>query len=167
LKYGLEAAGRKDLIEGIHFIEAGGAKKVVFQAVLADSATHVPVIAILDQDAHGRSARDHLKDFGWTTKDHVISLSAWPGGCGIGDHDIEIEDLIPATAASEVSKLLGDDAHDAMQKCRRKTHYSYSKAWKELAIQQLPRALKGTDLEDFIWLGEEINLRVNELVEQG
>jgi putative ATP-dependent endonuclease of OLD family len=163
LKYGLEAAGRKDLVEGIHFIDAGGAKKVVFQAVLADSATHMPVIAVLDQDSHGKSARDHLRDFGWTTNDHIISLSAWPGACGNGNHEIEIEDLIPVVAADEISKLLGDDAHDAMQKCKGKTHYSYSKAWKELAIQRLPRALKGTNLKDFIWLGEEINSRTDKI----
>lgn len=160
LRYGLEAAGRKDLIEGIHFIDAGGAKKVVFQAVLADSATNMPVIAILDHDAHGRSAREHLKDFGWTPSDHMISLSAWPRRCGNGDHDIEIEDLIPPDAAAEVSKALGDDAYDATQRCKGRTHYSYSKAWKEVAISKLPNELRNKDLSDFVWLGEEITKRI-------
>lgn len=166
LRYGLEAASRADLLEGIHFINAGGAKKVVFQAVLASSATHLPVIAVLDQDAHGRSARDHLKDFGWTTSDHIVYLGAWPRSCGNGNHPIEIEDLIPLNAAAEISKRLGEDAHDATQKCRGKTHYSYSKAWKELAITQLPNELGNKDLRDFVWLGEEIEKRVIKIAEQ-
>lgn len=160
LRYGLAAAGREDLINGIHFIDAGGAKKVVFQAVLADSATQLPVIAILDQDPHGKSARDHLKEFGWSTTDHIISLSAWPRRCGDGNHEIEIEDLIPLAAAQAISELLGDDAHDATQRCRGKTHYSYSKAWKELAITRLPGELRGKDLRDLVWLGEEIEKRI-------
>ncbi|MCA2245656.1 AAA family ATPase [Mycobacterium sp. WUMAC-067] len=160
LRYGLEAAGRSDLIDGIHFVNAGGAKKVVFQAVLADSATHLPVIAVLDHDPHGRSAREHLKDFGWTTSDHIVSLSAWPNACGNGDHQIEIEDLIPPDAAAAISKPLGEDAHDTTQRCKGRTHYSYSKAWKELAITQLPNELRNKDLSDFVWLGEEITKRV-------
>ncbi|AEV71530.1 putative ATP-dependent endonuclease of the OLD family [Mycolicibacterium rhodesiae NBB3] len=166
LRYGLEAAGRSDLLQGIHFISAGGAKKVVFQAVLADSATHLPVIAILDQDAHGRSARDHLKDFGWTANDHIIYLGSWPKACNLGEHPIEIEDLIPLGAASAVSQVLGDDAHDATQKCKGRTHYSYSKAWKELAIVQLPKELIGRNLDDFVWLGEEISKRIAKIAER-
>jgi hypothetical protein len=165
LRYGLEAAARGDLIDGIHFINAGGAKKVVFQAVLADSATHLPVIAVLDQDPHGKSAREHLKDFGWSTSDHIISLSAWPRACGDGNHEIEIEDLIPLAAAAAISKLLGDDAHDATQRCSGKIHYSYSKAWKELAIRKLPDELRGKDVRDFIWLGEEIEKRIAKIAE--
>ncbi|QFS89931.1 hypothetical protein FIV07_04180 [Mycobacterium sp. THAF192] len=93
-------------------------------------------------------------------------LGAWPKSCGNGNHPIEIEDLIPLNAAAEISKRLGEDAHDATQKCRGKTHYSYSKAWKELAITQLPNELGNKDLRDFVWLGEEIETRVIKISEQ-
>ncbi|RFZ22287.1 hypothetical protein VIMS_00160 [Mycobacterium marinum] len=45
-------------------------------------------------------------------------------------------------------------------------HYYYSDAWKKLALERLPRELKGESCEDLVWLGEEINMRIARMVER-
>lgn len=159
LRFGLEAAGREELIDGLHFIPADGADKVVFQAVLASSATTLPVIALVDHDVHGRSAAKDLEAFDWHKKRQILSLSAWPDRCK-RDHDVEIEDLLPQAAALAVGAALGDDAHDQTVKCANDRHYMFSKEWKETALQDLPKFLKGIDCAGMVWLAEEINRRV-------
>ena len=161
LRYGLQAAGRSDLIEGIYFINAGGAKKVVLQAILADSATEVPVLALLDRDPHGKSAEETLGDFGWRKDEQILSLSSWYGRkCG---HDIEIEDLLPASVTDKISKSLGDSAHDSWERCGVEIHYKFSKAWKNTAIIMLPKELKAEQESGMLWLGEEINRRIEKI----
>ena len=162
LRYGLEAAGRADLIEGIHFINAGGAKKVVMQAILAESATEVPVIALLDRDPHGRSARETLGDFGWRKDEQILSLKFWYGqDCG---HDVEIEDLLPKSMVEKISRSLGDAAYDSWIRCGRKMHYKFSAEWKNAAIAMVKKGFKPDDEGGMIWLGEEINLRIQKIV---
>ncbi|MGH3439145.1 MAG: AAA family ATPase, partial [Sciscionella sp.] len=166
LRHGLIAAGRLDLIEGIRFIEAGGAKKVAAQAVLTWSATDLPVLALLDFDEHGREACKDLVHFSWRMDEQIISLKGWPGRCSNQEHDIEIEDLIPPDVAARVSKALGNDAYDATLRCGSRTHYRYSQAWKELALDRLPRELKGEDCKDLVWLGDEINKRTARIIDR-
>jgi putative ATP-dependent endonuclease of OLD family len=164
LSLGLEAAGRLDLLDGIHFINAGGAKKVVLQSILASSATEVPVIALLDQDPHGKSAEETLGDFGWRKDEQILSLSSWYGRCTRCGHDVEIEDLLPPAAVAKISSFVGDVAYDTMTRCGSKRHYRLSKAWKDAAIRMLPRELKADDEGGMIWLGEEINRRIEKVV---
>ncbi|RFZ34006.1 Chromosome partition protein Smc [Mycobacterium marinum] len=166
LRYGLAAAGRLELIEGIHFAHAGGAKEVAAQAVLTASATQVPVLALLDHDEHGRAAVTDLTHFHWRKNEEIISLRDWPRRCKDQSHDIEIEDLIPSHIAGIVSEALGEDAYDATQRCGSRMHYYYSDAWKKLALERLPRELKGESCEDLVWLGEEINMRIARMVER-
>lgn len=163
LRLGLEAAGRVDLIDDIHFINAGGAKKVVLQAILASSATEVPVIALLDQDPHGKSAEETLGDFGWRKDEQILSLSSWYGRCQKCGHDVEIEDLLPPVTVAKISKFIGDAAYDTMTRCGTKKHYRLSTAWKEAAIRMLPRELTRDDEGGMIWLGEEINRRIEKI----
>jgi putative ATP-dependent endonuclease of OLD family len=164
LRLGLEAAGRLDLLTGIHFINAGGAKKVVLQSILASSATEVPVIALLDQDPHGKSAEETLGDFGWRKDEQILSLSSWYGRCTKCGHDVEIEDLLPPAAVAKISSFVGDAAYDTMTRCGSKKHYRLSKAWKDAAIRMLPRELRADDEGGMIWLGEEINRRIEKVV---
>ena len=163
LRLGLEAASRLDLIEDIHFIEAGGAKSVVLEAILAKSATQVPVIALLDQDPHGKSAEEILGDFGWRKDEQILSLSAWYGRCTKCGHDVEIEDLLPPAAVKKISSIVGDSAYDTMVRCGSKKHYRLSKAWKDAAIRMLARELRADDVGGMIWLGEEINRRIEKV----
>jgi predicted ATP-dependent endonuclease of OLD family len=166
LRYGLREAGRLNLLDGIEFIHAGGAKKVVSQAVLTWSATDLPVLALLDHDDQGDEARDRLRQFNWRTNEEIISLTEWPGRCKDLSHDIEIEDLFPAHVAKRLCKQLGDDAYDATLRCGLRRHYRYSQAWKEIALEQLPRELKGEDCRDFVWLGEQINARIDRIIDR-
>jgi putative ATP-dependent endonuclease of the OLD family len=163
LRYGLEAAGRLELIDGIRFIDAGGAKKVAVQAVLAKSCTDVPVIALLDHDEHGRVARTDLDHFNWRSNEGILSLKEWPGKCSDQSHDIEIEDLIPPNAAQKVGSALGGDAYDATLRCGTRMHYRHSHAWKALALERLPRELKAEACDGLVWLGEEINRRIDKI----
>ncbi|MGV0734470.1 ATP-dependent nuclease [Mycolicibacter sinensis] len=160
LRYGLEAAARLDLIEDLHFISANGAKDAVIRAVLTSSATSAPVIVILDHDEHGRTAAETLVRLNWRKNEGILTLKEWPGKCRDQSHDIEIEDLIPVRIARKISKPLGIDAYDSMLKCGTRTHYRYSHAWKNEAVDELKLHLRGENCSNFVWLAEEINRRI-------
>lgn len=161
LRYGLEAASRGDLIDGIYFINAGGAKKVVMQAILASNATEVPVLALLDRDPHGKSAQEALGDFGWRRDEQILSLKFWYGqDCG---HDVEIEDLLPKSMVEKISRSLGDAAFDSWVRCGKKMHYKFSNQWKSAAIAFVAREQKADEDGGMIWLGEEINRRIEKI----
>jgi hypothetical protein len=154
-----DAAGRRDLLDGVHFIQAGGASKVIFQAVLAHHATERPVVAVLDHDEHGRAAASKLQDFGWTKTKELLSLSAWPEKCPKG-HDVEIEDLIPSSLWEDVIKKVGEvEMIDKKEKCDGKWHYRLSKVGKDKALEELPRTMKQAHTAPLVWLAEEINAR--------
>lgn len=164
LRIGCDVAGRSDLLDGIYIIDSGGAKQVVVQAVLAESATELPVVALLDFDQPGRAARDQLAGFGWKSSRSILSLGSWRGRC-TNDHDVEIEDLIAPRVARKVTAALGASAGvDRETPCKTKkgtgTHYAYSTAWKARALTELPRLMKAVDAREFVWLGEEINRRI-------
>ena len=80
-KYCLELAanvvGRPDLLEDIHVIPAGGAQKVIPQAIVAQASTDKPVIAILDNDEPGRSAYKTLtgSTFGFKKKEEALTYA--------------------------------------------------------------------------------------------
>lgn len=154
MKMCCSAAGREDLLEDLHFIPAGKASNVVPHALLAESATEVPVVALLDFDPNGRAAADKLKSFHWEPSKRILSLSAWPGACG--KHDVEIEDLLPPAAVTKLVKHLGEDMSlDGKTKCAGSWHLQLSKAWKECAIESLEGHL-ASDPGGMIWLLEEL-----------
>ena len=167
LRLAIEAVGRPELLDGVHIIESRGAKGVVIQAVLAESATALPVVALLDFDAPGRSARDKLQSFGWKASGSILSLAAWPGRCA-NDHDVEIEDLIPQAVAKKVTAKLGealaiDELTECISKKGKRSHLAYSTAWKAAALVELPKHLKRKDAADLVWLAEELNKRLTTL----
>lgn len=142
LEMACRAAGREDVLEGMYFVPAGGASKVVPQAILARAAGRHPVVALLDHDEHGRSAADSLKAFGWRPKFDLVSLNSWKHSCG-KEHDVEIEDVLAPEVVAESIKLLGEDlAVDSKFRCEAIWHYRLSKAWKEWAISGLPSMMK-------------------------
>lgn len=159
IKYCCEAVGRPELLEGIHFIPANGAAKVVVQAILAQSVTQVPVLALLDHDPAGRAAHEKLSAMNWSRSRDLISLNLWPGACG--NHDIEIEDLLPQGTVEALVKKLGYEiAIDGTERCKYLGwHYHTSKAWKEAAIGELPALLTKTDAGGMVWLAECIKSR--------
>lgn len=162
LRIGLAAAGRTDLLDGIHVIEANGAGKVVFQSVLARSATQLPVIALLDRDKPGEEARKKLEEFGMNKRHELLSLSTWSGACRDGAHDVEIEDLIPDAVVEAIIEQVGEIAAvDQKTSCGGKWHLALSKVWKERAIATLPALMRAEHSTDLVWLAEEINRRID------
>lgn len=158
-----EAAGRADLLDGVHVIPAGKASNVVPQAILAEAATEAPVIALLDHDANGRAASDKLKSFNWESNKRILSLREWPGACG--RHDVEIEDLLPAQAVTRVMDRIGKGAAlDGTVKCDDSWHYQLSAAWKAEAIDAIEGELTG-DAGGMVWLAEEIHRRSGRVLE--
>lgn len=156
------AAGQTDLLEGFHFIPAGKAANVVPQALLAEAATEVPVIALLDFDDAGRAAVDKLKSFSWEPAKRILSLSKWDQACK-KSHDVEIEDLLPQTVVAKLVKDLGEDvALDGKQRCGDGWHLRVSKAWKEHAIESLESHLAG-DAGGMIWLVTELRARATKI----
>lgn len=163
LRIACRAAGRSELLEGIHIISAGGAKKVVFQAILARSATERPMVAILDHDDQGRAAISKLEDFGLTKNKELLSLAAWPDKCAKG-HDAEIEDLIPSSLWEDVIKRVGElDAIDSKQKCGAKWHFQLSTMGKVESLTILSNTMKAKQAQSLVWLAEEINARVEKI----
>lgn len=130
---------------------------MVMHVILAHSSTDLPVLALLDHDDSGRAAIEKLESMNWSKKRGIIALRSWFGACT--NHDIEIEDLLPATAVRALSSKLGDEnALDGTQRCRNGWHYRTSKLWKEAAVSQLEGLLPNDDPGGMIWL-EEINAR--------
>ena len=157
-----EAVGRKDLLDGLHFIPAGRAANVVPQAILAEAATELPVIALLDYDESGKAAVEKLRSFSWEPAKRILSLRSWPGACP--HHDIEIEDLLPAAPVATLIEKLGNQvALDGTEKCAGTWHYRVSKAWKEEAIACLPSHLAKDDPGGMVWLAEEIWRRAQKI----
>lgn len=60
LQIAAEKAKRPELLRGLHIVPAGGAEHLLVQAVLMKARTPVPVLAVLDNDAPGRSVREKL-----------------------------------------------------------------------------------------------------------
>ena len=157
-----EAVGRKDLLDGLHVIAAGRAANVVPQAILAEAATELPVIAVLDHDDSGKAAVEKLKSFNWEPAKRILSLRSWPGACP--DHDIEIEDLLPVESVTTLITKLGDHvALDGTEKCGGTWHYRVSKAWKEEAIASLSSHFAKDDPGGMVWLAEEIWRRAQKI----
>lgn len=158
-----EATDNEHLLDGIHFIPAGNAVNVVPQALVAEAATDLPVIALLDADKHGREAADKLKSFNWETNKRILMLSKWPGSCK-KNHDTEIEDLLPVSAVRKLTDLMGENvALDAKENCNAGWHYRVSKAWKSEAIERLDAYLPKTDPGGMIWLANELQARAAKL----
>jgi putative ATP-dependent endonuclease of the OLD family len=157
-----EAADREDLLDGLHFIPAGKAANVVPQAILAEAATELPVIALLDYDESGQAAVEKLKSFSWEPAKRILSLRSWPGACP--HHDIEIEDLLPVRSVTTLIEKLGNDvALDGTEKCAGTWHYRVSKPWKEEAIAFLPSQLTKDDPGGMVWLAQEIWRRAQKI----
>lgn len=151
-----EAAGCGELLDGVHFIPAGSATKVVPQVLLTEAATEIPVLALLDADPMGQGAFDKLKSFDRARS--VISLRSWPGACN--SHDIEIENLLPVSSVTTLIERLGQDAAlDGMERCKKSWHYRTSRLWKEEAIRHLSPLLPPDDPGGMVWLASEINKR--------
>lgn len=152
------AAGHNDLVKGMHFIPAGRAANVVPQALLAEAATAMPVIALLDFDEHGRAAAEKLRSFNWEPTKRILTLNKWEGAC-TKHHDVEIEDLLPRRALEQLVKQLGEDvAIDSKEKCGGGWHLRVSKICKEHAIVKLP-SLLDDDPGGMIWLAKELRRR--------
>ena len=130
------------------------------QAVLARSATELPVIALLDYDDNGKRAQSQLEDFGWSKKREILSLSTWSGKCARG-HAVEIEDLIPQGVSEKIVGMLGEaEAVTAKRVCGGAWHYEFSESWKQRALIELPKILKQHDAADLVWLAEQLNERL-------
>lgn len=158
-----DVAGKSELTSGLHVIEAGGAKRIIVQAVLARSATELPVVALLDFDDEGRRAQSQLEDFGWSKTREILSLGTWPGKCPHG-HSVEIEDLIPSAVAERIIAMIGESAAvTAKRMCGGRWHYEFSDAWKKRAILELPKLLKSASAEDLVWVAVQLNQRLKKV----
>lgn len=165
IRIACEAAGRPELMQGVHVIPANGASKVVFQSVLTASATELPVIALVDFDDNGRSAQRQLEAFGWSKKKEIISLGIWPGRCP-ADHDVEIESLIPARVCERIAaKVVDDTPIVATRVCGDRVHFEYSDGWKRKALDTLADELTADDAADLVWLAEQINTRAQRIAD--
>jgi hypothetical protein len=159
------AAGRDDLLEGVRFIPSGGTKRLLPAAILAKAVTSRPVIALLDWDENGKVAIERLASIEteWNKNTNILSLQRWPNRCATG-HDVEIEDLLPASIVEALIAELGEDvAVDGKTRCSRsgQWHYKLSAAWKDAAIDRIPELLGESDepAGALVWLGEQIQTR--------
>lgn len=158
-----DAAGRQELVRDLHLIEAGGAKRIIVQAVLARAATDLPVVALLDFDDEGKRAQTQLEAFGWSKTREIVSLGTWAGKCK-HNHQVEIEDLIPQSIAAKLIEQLGEAiAVTAKRQCDGVWHYEFSEAWKQRAVEALPKLMKASDSGDLVWLAEQLNERLEKV----
>lgn len=156
-------AGRTELVTGLHFIPAGGAKRMIIQAVLAQSATQLPVVALLDFDDNGRAAQSQLENFGWKKNLEILNLNNWPERCA-KNHPVEIEDLISERVAEKIISLLGEsNAVTAKRKCSDGWHYEFSEAWKQRALLDLSGLMRAEDTAGLIWAAEALNVRLDKV----
>ena len=163
LRTACDAAGQPELMDGLHIIEAGGAKRIIVQAVLARAATDLPVVALLDFDDEGKRAQSQLEAFGWSKTREIVSLGTWAGKCK-HNHQVEIEDLIPQHIATKIINLLGEPiAVTAKRNCDGMWHYEFSEAWKQRALEELPKLMKSGDAGGLVWVAEQVNHRLEKV----
>jgi putative ATP-dependent endonuclease of OLD family len=177
------AAGRAELLDGVHVIVADKAKNVVPQAIIAHAATNLPVIALLDYDANGKEASKKLESFGWNKAKGILSLDKWPDKPCRSGHDVEIEDLLPRPAIDALITELGESsAISGKSRCGGTSfwHLQLSDDWKQAAVGDLrdtsdpkPARMPGY-LNDssnpaggMLWLAEEVHRRAESLRRQG
>jgi len=169
------AAGREQLLDGIHIIVAGKAKDVVPQAIIAQAATNVPVIALLDYDMNGKEASKKLESFGWSKSKGILGLDRWPGSPCASGHDVEIEDLLPRAAVDALVAELGESTAIAgKNRCGKSSlwHLQLSADWKQVAVgdlrdasdprpARLPDHIRAASNPEggMVWLVEEIHRR--------
>lgn len=157
------AVGRPELMDGLHVIEAGGAKRVIVQAILARSATELPVVALLDYDDEGKRAQGQLESFGWSKTREIFSLGTWPNKCPHG-HPVEIDDLVPVSVSDRIIAMLGESAAvTAKRRCNDAWHYEFSDVWKQRALTELPKLLKASNADNLLWVAQQLNERLEKV----
>ncbi len=65
MQIAVAAVRREDLLNGLQIQPAGGASKIIVQAVVAKAATDKPILVITDNDQPGKSAVEMLKKLGF------------------------------------------------------------------------------------------------------
>ncbi len=113
--------GETKFANTVHLVPSSGTSQIVLQSILLRSATSIPVIVLLDSDDNGRSARDQLKKFGWSTGKNIQMLPSFDPKC---HHAIEAEDLWPTSLIERAIKEVGGDkVFGSMERCGEEKHY--------------------------------------------
>jgi putative ATP-dependent endonuclease of OLD family len=155
-----DKAKRPDLIAGLHLVPTGGAGKLLVEAVLTRAQTTLPVLALLDSDANGRSAKNTLVDrCGFRKREDIVSYAElWPGN----PPDVEAEDLFPNHLLQAFvdyegeSTVLSEKVASATLKC---WHFGFNATGKDLILAFLRDRATPDDVARWITLLEMIRQR--------
>lgn len=157
------AAGRSrrlDLIEGMWIVPAGGATKLVIEAVVARSRSDLPVLAVLDSDEMGRTARKMMTEKLGFQGSQVLSYSAIFEGHPSG---IEAEDLFPQSLLKAFIKAEGEDTVLSEKNQIGQTgqwHFGFTAIGKDLIVPFIEKNAKQSDYARWIELLELMRERL-------
>ncbi|MEO8292603.1 MAG: AAA family ATPase [Actinomycetota bacterium] len=149
-----------DLLQGLWIIPAGGASKLVIEAVVARSRFDLPLLALLDSDEMGRTARKTMTDKLAFQGPEVLSYSALFNGA---PSDIEAEDLFPQVLLKAFIKAEGEDTVLSDKHRIGQTgqwHFGFTSVGKDLIVPFIEKHAKAGDFARWIELLAQIRERV-------
>jgi sugar/nucleoside kinase (ribokinase family) len=154
LRLAAEVVGRPDLLEGIHIQPAGGASKVVAQAVIARAATTKPVFVLLDNDEPGKDALKLLcsEKFKFQKNSQVTTYAVvFPSS--EQNFAYEAEDLFRPDVIESFIEANGKAVYDSMGwRPDGEAHYDLNQAAKGLLEAHLADAVRAEHVERWIEL---------------
>jgi hypothetical protein len=153
LRLAAKFSGRRDLIQDLHIVAAGGASKLVLEATVMRARTSLPVLVVLDSDEAGRSAAKTLVEkLGFQKGQRVMTYSAVFDGNPQG---VEAEDLFPNAL---LRRFLGEFGEDAVLSEKKqstelgKWHFGLNATGKDLVAAFLEKNAKAKDFEKWVEL---------------
>lgn len=160
LRLAADAAGRPELLKGIHVLACEGANGVVQAAVGVKNEGAWPIVALFDKDEPGKAARDTLlRRFDFAKQQVMTYGEALEGN----PDNVEAEDLFPPKLLQRFVEEFGEEnvlSEKQMHPQLKTWHYGFNAAGKEAIGEFLSAEVVAGDVTRWITLLETIRTRL-------
>ncbi len=161
LRLAATVSQRPELLDGIHFVSAGGVDRAVRQALSFKDGSDFPIIVIFDKDENGKRGHRLLSErFSFQNRREVMTYADI---LGKAIDNVEAEDLFPEEVLKEFVAEYGED-NVLSEKSRHRQldrwHYGFNAAGKEYLPEFLRAHATATDCVLWIQVLELIRTRL-------
>jgi hypothetical protein len=162
LRFAAEVSGRPELLKGIHIIPAGGATKLVEQAlIIRKQNPHVSLLALIDKDEQGLWAKKTLESrFHFQGKKEVMTYADVIDG---HPDNIEAEDLFPSRLLQRFVEEYGERnvlTEKAWNPQKKDWHFGFNAAGKDYIAEFIRDNALPADISRWVDLLEQVRSRL-------